>query len=162
MNIRSNTILASCLTIGVVAVATAASAHFVRGPLAQLNNDGSATVSWKEAGLGDAILVEYVASADGTARYQCVNRGGKCPQASNKQNVNGPVTASGAFSSGKNGSITGALTFDPPPGTLNCPGGQVLKMVSVSYTNIALDDLTNGVHAGAIPSSLAMSGPECP
>ena len=58
------------------------------------------------------------------------------------------------------------MTFDvdvePPEGTLNCPGGQVLKMVSVSYTNIALADTTNGVTAAASPSSLAMSGPECP
>ena len=145
------------------AVAFAASAHFVRGPFASLNSsNGNVTVSWKEAGLGDTVNVAYVAGANGTARYQCVNHGGKCPAASNKQNVAGPVTASGIFASGKNGTISGALTFEPPAGTLKCPGGQVLKMVSASFTDIALDDTTNGVHAGATPSALGMSGPECP
>ncbi|HWI24344.1 MAG TPA: hypothetical protein VNS59_05420 [Lysobacter sp.] len=145
------------------AVAFAASAHFVRGPFASLNSsNGNVTVSWKEAGLGDTVNVGYVASANGIARYQCVNRGGNCPAASNKQDVAGPVTASGVFASGKNGTISGSLTFEPPAGTLDCPGGQVLKMVSASFTGIGLEDTTNSVYAGATPSSLGMSGPECP
>jgi hypothetical protein len=119
-------------------------------------------VTWKEAGLGDTVLIEYDASANGSARYQCVNRGGNCPAASNKQDALGPVSAHGFIASGKNGSINGSLTFEPPAGTLKCPGGQVLKMVSAGFTNIALADLTNGVHAGAVPSALAMAGPECP
>jgi hypothetical protein len=147
----------------VTSAAFAGSAHFVRGPNASLNSqNGNVTVSWKEAGLGDTVSVDYEASADGTARYQCVNRGGKCPAASNKQDVNGPVLASGSFASGKNGTITGALTFEPPAGTLNCPGGQVRKMVSVSFSGIALSDTTNNVSAAAAPSALAMAGPECP
>jgi hypothetical protein len=156
-------------TIGVVALAFAAaavsagSAHFVRGPFASLNSsNANVTVTWKEAGLGDTVSVDYQATANGSARYQCVNRGGNCPAASNKQDVLGPVSASGSFASGKNGSINGSLTFEPPAGTLACPGSQVRRMVSASFTDIALDDLTNGVHAGAIPSALAMSGPECP
>jgi len=145
------------------AAALAGNAHFVRGPNASLNSsNGNVTVTWKEAGLGDTVMVDYEASADGTARYQCVNRGGNCPAASNKQNVDGPVFASGSLASGKNGTITGSLTFQPPAGTLNCPGGQVRKMVSVSFTGIALEDLTNSVFAEANPSFLAMSGPECP
>ena len=143
--------------------ALAASPHFVRGPFASLNSStGEVTVTWKEAGLGDTVLVTYEASALASARYQCVNRGGKCPAASNKQDVLSNVSTSGTFPSGKNGSITGSLTFGPPEGTLDCPGGQVLKMVSVSYANITLADTTNNVSALASPSSLAMSGPECP
>ena len=146
----------------VTAAAYASSAHFVRGPNASLNSSsGNVTVSWKEAGLGDTVTVDYLASADGTARYQCVNRGGNCPAASNKQNVSSAVTSDGTFSP-KNGTVTASLTFEPPAGTLKCPGGQVLKMVSASFTGIALADLTNGVHAGAIPDALAMAGPECP
>jgi hypothetical protein len=152
------------VALGVAAGLTfAASAHFVRGPNASLNGtNGNVTVTWKEAGLGDTTQIDYMATANGSARYQCVNRGGKCPAASNKQDALGPVSASGAFFSGKNGAINGSLTFEPPAGTLRCPGGQVLKMVSASFTDIALSDLTNGVRAGAIPSALAMSGPECP
>ena len=152
------------VAIGVVAAAaSAASAHFVRGPNASLNSSNAhVTVNWKEAGLGDTVEVAYEASADGTARYQCVNRGGNCPAASNKQDVQGPVTASGTFASGKNGTISASLEFSPPAGTLKCPGGQVLKMVSASFTDIALEDQTNGVAALATPSALGMSGPECP
>lgn len=156
-------ILVLAALVTAAAAAAAGSAHFVRGPDASLNsNNAHVTVTWKEAGLGDTVTVDYEASADGTARYQCVNRGGKCPAAANKQDVNGPVFASGSFASGKNGSINGSLTFEPPAGTLKCPGGQVLKMVSASFTDIALADLTNGVYAAAAPSALGMSGPECP
>lgn len=142
--------------------AVAASAHFVRGPFASLNGDGSVTVNWKEAGLGDTTLVDYSATAVASARYQCVNHGGRCPAASNKEDVLANVSAGGSFSSGKNGSITASLTMGPPAGTLDCPGNQHLELVSVSYTNIRLSDLTNGVSASATPSGLAMSGPECP
>ena len=141
------------LAIGfVAAAASAGSAHFVRGPDASINStNANVTVTWKEAGLGDTTTVDYQATAVAAARYQCVNRGGKCPAASNKQDVMSNVSASGSFASGKNGAINGSLTFEPPEGALNCPGGQVLKMVSASYTNIALSDLTNGVSAGATP-----------
>jgi len=154
--------LALLATLGIIGTALAASPHFVRGPDASINNTGDVTVTWKEAGLGNNVTVQYEASADAAAKYQCVNNGGKCPAASNKQEVFGPVSASGAFSSGKNGTITGSLTFSPPSATLVCPGNQVLKLVSVSYSGIALADLTNGIYADASPSSLSLSGPECP
>ena len=147
----------------IAATAVAGNAHFVRGPNASINSTNAhVTVTWKESGLGDTVMVDYEATAVAAARYQCVNRGGKCPAAANKQDVLQNVSASGSFASGKNGSINGSLTFEPPEGTLNCPGGQVLKMVSAAYTNIALSDLTNGVSAGAAPSALSMAGPECP
>ena len=148
--------------LGSTTVAIAASPHFVRGPTASIDNDGNLTISWKEAGLGDAVSVDYEASADANATYQCVNRGGHCPAAANKQQVFGPVVAEGTFASGKNGSITASLTVEPPPATLNCPGNQRLELVSVSYTNVALADTTNNVVAAASPSSLSISGEECP
>lgn len=155
------------LVLGSLAVAAgaafAASPHFVRGPTASINTStGNVTVSWKEAGLGDTVSIAYIATANATARYQCVNHGGKCPQASNKQDVSGPVSAQGTFSSGKNGSITASLTITPPASTLQCPGNQIVEMTAVSYTNITLTDLTNNISALATPSSLGMSGPECP
>lgn len=159
---RNPAVLFTALML-VIGAASAGNAHFVRGPDASINSSNAhVTVSWKEAGLGDTVSINYEASADGNARYQCVNRGGNCPAASNKQNVLGPVFASGSFASGKNGTITASLTFGPPAGTLVCPGNQVLKLVSASFTDIALADLTNNVVAGATPSSLGQSGPECP
>lgn len=155
--------LSLSLLLGLTTFAAiAASAHFVRGPFSSLNSDGSVTVNWKEAGLGDTSLVSYTASATAAASYQCVNHGGRCPQAANKQDVLANVSASGQFSSGKNGSITAGLTMGPPAGTLVCPGNQHLEMFAVSYTNIALSDTTNGVSAPAFPSSWAFSGDECP
>jgi hypothetical protein len=163
MNIRIKRLVQAFALSCAAAGALAASAHFVRGPTASIDtSSGDVTVTWKEAGLGDTVSVDYVASATAAARYQCVNRGGNCPAASNKQDVLTNVSASGTFQSGKNGAINGSLTFEPPEGTLNCPGGQVLKMVSVSFTSIALSDTTNGITANATPSALAMSGPECP
>jgi hypothetical protein len=40
------------------AVAVADSPHFVRASASGPNNDGSLTVSWKEAGLGDNVLID--------------------------------------------------------------------------------------------------------
>ena len=96
------------------------------------------------------------------AHYQCVNKGGNCPAAVNKQDVLANVSASGDFSSGKNGAINGSLTFSPPPSSLNCPGGQRLKMTSVAYAGIALTDDTFHVTRASTPEALSMSGPECP
>jgi hypothetical protein len=136
---------AVCVTGALaVPVALADSPHFVRAAAA-LNANGTLTVSFKEAGLGTNQLITYVASADATATYVCVNKGGGNPSASNKTTVSGPVSATGQFSSGKNGQVTAALTMNPPPSTLTCPPGQSQQTAQVSYTNVAITDSTNGV-----------------
>jgi hypothetical protein len=125
-------------------VALAQNEHFVRAS-GSLNNNGSLTVSFKEAGLGTNQLIDYTLSADATATYVCVNRGGANPSAQNKTTVAGPVSASGTFSSGKNGQVTASLTVNPPPSDISCPPGQSLALASVSYTNVTLIDTTNNV-----------------
>ena len=131
------------LTIGA-GVASAVSPHFVNVS-GTLNNDGSLSCTWKEAGLGDNQLINYTCSAQGTATYVCVNKGGSNPSAQNKTTVNGPVSASGTFNSGKNGQITASLTLEPPPSDISCPKGQSLELAGVTYTNVQLTDTTNGV-----------------
>jgi len=154
--------LIALATMSVIGVAVAANAHYVRGPNATLDIP-SVNVTWKSAGLGDNVIEEYRADATGSARYQCVNNGGKCPAAANKQSVTGNVSAFGGFTSGKNGTITGTLTLDPPASTLNCPGGQHRVLTAASYTNIRLSDLTSGpLNTPTTPSSLSFAGPECP
>lgn len=108
---------------------------------------GDLTVTWKESGLGNNALIAYLATANGTAVYACVNGGGNHPSASNKMTVNGPVSASGTFSSGKNGAIVASLIGEEPgpASTFTCPGGQTFVLASVSYTDIVLADSTNGV-----------------
>ena len=133
--------------VGFVIAAPAAlaqNAHFISAKASV--SGANLVVSWKEAGLGDNQLIHYTASADGTATYVCVNKGGGNPSAANKTTVNGPVSASGTFNSGKNGNITASLTVNPPsPGGFSCPNGQQLQLASASYTNVSVTDDTNGI-----------------
>jgi hypothetical protein len=124
--------------------ALAVSPHFISAS-ATLNANGTLTVSFKEAGLGTNQLITYTASADATATYVCVNKGGGNPSASNKTTVAGPVSQTGTFNSGKNGNVTASLTVSPPPSNISCPPGQSLQLAQVSYTNVAITDTTNGV-----------------
>lgn len=131
------------------AVASAASPHFVRASASGPNNAGQLLVSFKEAGLGDNQLIRYVASANGTATYACINGGDRHPQATNKERVSGPVSATGTFRSGKNGSISQTLTLNPPSaGSFSCPPGQRLVLADVSYIDVAITDTTNDVTEG--------------
>jgi len=132
------------MLLAVAAPAYAQNEHFVRAG-ATLNANGSLTVSFKEAGLGTNQLINYTLTADATATYVCVNRGGANPSAQNKTTVAGPVSASGTFNSGKNGQVTASLTVSPPPSDITCPPGQSLELASVSYTNVTLTDTTNDV-----------------
>ena len=124
--------------------ALATSPHFISAA-GTVNSDGSLTVNFKEAGLGTNQLINYTLSANASATYVCVNKGGANPSASNKTNVAGPVSASGTFNSGKNGNVTASLTVSPPPANLNCPGGQTQQVASVTYTGVTLTDTTNGI-----------------
>jgi hypothetical protein len=141
--------------IAVVALAFMAVALIAQQALAQnehfifarasLNNNGTLTVNFKEAGLGANQNIDYELTADATATYVCVNRGGGNPSASNKTTVAGPVSQTGTFNSGKNGQVTASLTVSPPPSDITCPPGQSLQLASVSYTNVAITDTTNNV-----------------
>jgi hypothetical protein len=130
--------------LAMAAVATAAAPHFVRASATGPDANGNLTVNFKIAGLGDTVTTTVTASADATAVYACQNNGGNFPSDPKKQTVSGPVSASGEFTSGKNGSITGSLTLMPPPSTLDCPGGQREVLASVSYTNVAVSEPNAG------------------
>jgi hypothetical protein len=132
------------IVLAMAAPAYADSPHFIRAS-GTLNANGSLTVNFKEAGLGTNQLIDYTLTADATATYVCVNRGGANPSAQNKTTVAGPVSASGTFSSGKNGQVTASLTVNPPPSDISCPPGQSLELASVSYTHVVLTDTTNNV-----------------
>jgi hypothetical protein len=124
--------------------ALAVSPHFINAS-GTLNADGTLTANFKEAGLGTNQNIPYALTADGTATYVCVNKGGANPSAQNKTTVNGPVSATGTFNSGKNGNVTASLTVSPPPSDITCPSGQRLELASVSYTNVTLTDTTNNI-----------------
>jgi hypothetical protein len=147
MRLKKRFVALAALVGAVAALSTAAlatSPHFVRAD-AQLSG-ANLVVSFKEAGLGTNQLITYVANADATATYVCVNRGGGNPSASNKTTVSGPVSATGTFNSGKNGQVTASLTLNPPgPGGFTCPNGQSREIAQVTYTNVSITDTTNGV-----------------
>ena len=113
--------------------------HFLSCDVTGVNSNGTLSSDFRLAGLGSNVSITVTASADSTATYACLNRGQNCPNAANKSTVTGTVTAQGIFTSGKNGSIRGSLTIDPPSNaTLTCPGGQKLVLVSVDFTNVSV------------------------
>jgi hypothetical protein len=144
--LRKVTLLAAMLAMALVAAAPAlaVSPHFISAS-GTTNANGELTVKFKEAGLGTNQRIDYTASAEGTATWVCVNKGGANPSAQNKTTVNGPVSASGRFDSGKNGNVTASLTVSPPPSDISCPKGQTLQLASASYTDVTLTDTTNNI-----------------
>jgi hypothetical protein len=137
--------------------ALAVSPHFV-STSGTLNSDGSLTVNFKEAGLGTNELISYLLTANATATYVCVNKGGANPSAQNKTTVSGPVSATGTFSSGKNGNVTASLTLNPPASNISCPPGQKLELASVTYTNVQLTDTTTPVGPVTVGTGTFSSG----
>jgi hypothetical protein len=138
-------VVASALMLMAPMLASAQSPHFVKAT-SSLDNNKNLVCSFKEAGLGAGQTIAYTCSADATAEYQCVNRGGNNPQAENKHTVSGPVSASDEKTASKNGQITSSITVPAPSaGTFSCPNGQKLTLVSASYTNVVLTDTTNNI-----------------
>jgi hypothetical protein len=162
MKIATLTVFLLAAVIPNMVLAASGSPHFVGSVTAKFLGN-NVQVCWKEAGLGSNVNIDYLATANATATYVCVNEGGNCPQAANKTNITGPVATPGTFSSGQNGAINQCLTISPPSGaTLTCPGGQTATLSDVSYTNIGITDTTNGVNKTATPSTLAKTIFVCP
>ena len=140
----------------------AQSPHFLGCSASGVNSDGSLDVSFRIAGLGSNQSLTVTASADANATYGCLNHGQQCPNAANKVSVSDRVTAQGTFTSGKNGSIRGSLTVDPPATTLTCLGGQTLVLVSVSYTNVSVS-APGAADCNTSPGTFAANFfPNCP
>ncbi len=131
--------------------AVAQSPHFIgTATVGGVFSNGGIGISFKEAGLGSNVSITYgFGSSQFIADYGCINHGGNHPSATNKETVQGPITVTGTFSSGKNGTISQTLTFTPPdPNTvLNCPGNQVAVLADISYSGLQLEDTTNLVFA---------------
>ena len=159
----------SILTLAAIALSSflastvcAASPHFLRCSASGVNPDGSLDVSFTIAGLGDNQTLTVTATAHADAVYGCLNRGQQCPNAANKVEVHTDVSATGTFTSGKNGSIRASLTVDPPPTTLDCPGGQRLVLVSVSYTSVSVSAPGAGDCQTSPGTFAANFFPQCP
>lgn len=133
--------------LALVVPASAANPHFIKASASGPDAAGNLTVSFKIAGLGDTVTTTVTASANATAVYACQNNGGNFPSDPKKEEVAGPVSASGDFTSGKNGQITDSLTLEPPASTLDCPPGQTEVLISVSYTNVQVSEPNAGTES---------------
>jgi len=128
---------------GVLVPSVLAAPHFHSGSVS-INNSGALVASFDERGLGNEN-VDYLLTANSTATYACINRGGNHPEAANKEVIAGDVSGGGSFEV-KNGRVVASLSAGPiSAGSFSCPGGQRLVLAAVSYSNIVLTDTTNGV-----------------
>jgi hypothetical protein len=79
----------------------------------------------------------WIAANAGNARN-------KVPSDPKKTTTVAQTKAPGTFSV-KNGLVTGTLTVTPPSTTLTCPNGQKATLISLSFSNASITDLTNGI-----------------
>jgi hypothetical protein len=145
-------LMAMVATMLAASAAFAAAPHFISASATGPDASGNLAVNFKIAGLGDNQTITVTASGDATAVYACQNNGGNFPADPKKTTVSGPVSASGDFTSGKNGQVTGSLTLSPPATTLTCPSGQHVVLVSVSYTNV---QVSGGGDTATIPGTFS-------
>ena len=157
--------LALVILLGTVGLAGADNPHFLKAD-GTVNVDGSLLVSFKEAGLGANVNIDYLLSTVADATYQCFNNGSNAPQGQPYQVPDQTVTATGTFASGKNGSITASLQAGPPDpapaeAVLKCisGGNKKLCLMHVSYADTAIIDTTNNVQAPVTPSPVERSFP---
>jgi hypothetical protein len=134
--------------------AIAGSPHFIGNATTASPSGTSLVVQFKEAGLPSGAVETIQATAHLDATYQCVNGGGNVPSDPKKTTISSDISASGVFTAGKNGNVTGSLTLSPPAASsvLNCPGGQTATLVSGTWSNVSISDLTSGAFL-AIPGT---------
>jgi len=107
-----------------------------------VNSAGALVVSFDESGLGNEN-VDYTLTADATALFACINKGGKNPSAANKQAFEGQLSEGASFEP-KNGRVQGDITVGPLAAPqFTCPSGQTRALAHVAYSNIVLTDTTN-------------------
>ena len=152
------------IALGFMAITVRAqNPHFLSCDVSGVNSNGTLSSDFRIAGLGSNVLITVTVTADASAVYACLNHGQKCPSAANKSTVTGTVSAQGTFTSGKNGSVRGSLTVEPPANpSLTCPGGQKLVLVSVDYTNVSLSSSAGGTCDTSPGTFGANFFPQCP
>jgi hypothetical protein len=146
-------IVASVVAAFSMAAAPASAAgsgnpHFNRVSASASGSD--LTVYFKEVGLGSGTTVTIVVRAHWDAQFACYNNGGKHPSATNKESFSGDSSASGEFTSDKNGTISDHLTVSAPTVSNNdfsCPPGQTEVLTYIQWSNISVTDSTSPAYA---------------
>ncbi len=109
--------------------AWADSPHVVGTPTSSVSGN-SLTVSASVAGLGNVPSATFSLEGSATVSSRCYTKSGNKPQAANKQETI-PVSQSETFDV-RNGRTNATFTVTPLS-TLQCPGGQIVVIESVSF-----------------------------
>jgi hypothetical protein len=135
---------ATLVAVFALALPAWAAAPQFHAASSSVNDAGALVVSFDERGLGNEN-VDYTLTADATALYACLNKGGNHPQAANKEQFEGQVSG-GASIEPKNGRVVASIPAGPLQAPqFTCPSGQQRVLAAVTYTNIVLTDTTNNV-----------------
>jgi hypothetical protein len=145
-------------------MAFAGSPHFIKNATDAQLSGANLVVDFKEAGLPSGAEETVTVSCSESLVYECVNNGGKNPSASNKSTFQTTGGASGEFKADKNGNIEDSLTITPKSAQdlgFDCPNGQTVTFVSVTYSQCTLNDTTSGASL-SFPGSFDYSNPNAP
>jgi hypothetical protein len=130
-----------------------ANPHFVSAT-SSISAAGVLSVDFKEAGLGNNQNIDYTLTATVDATFGYVNNGGNVVQGE-PWYAESTTLASTTLSSDKNGNIVGTLTGTPLTPNLAQPNGNNWRLViDVEYTNVYVNDVTNGVSAPVADQSV--------
>jgi hypothetical protein len=94
--------------------------------------NGQLRVTWQESGVQRET--DYKLYAVATASYKCAN--GAQTDAVTRQ------VYGGAMLSPTNGVVNGTANINPPAATRTCPDGQKMQLVSITYKNVEIRDVT--------------------
>src|SRR4051812_47043061 len=160
--------VAAAIAITALAVTGASAAsgspHFIKNATSASLSGANLVCKFKEAGLASGAVETVSCSATESVTYECVNGGGKNPSASNKHTFVTTVSKSGTFTADKNGNIVGSLTLSPASASslgFSCPPGQTVTFVGVTYSNVAVTDVTSGASI-ALPGTFSFTNPSAP
>jgi hypothetical protein len=122
---------------------------------------GEVKVCFKETGLKKPTT--YTAKGAVTAAYACRNRGGNCPPGQDTT-IKETVAVSATHSPDKYGVVTACIVLKvPKPGSSPCPDEMALVLKSVSWTDIAVTDVTSKIGPVlAYPSKQMVNYGSCP
>jgi hypothetical protein len=154
----------AALVVVPVSLAANGNAHFIEHASSASLSGQNLVCSFKEAGLASGSVETISCNATESITYECVNGGGKNPAASNKHTFATTVSKSGVFTADKNGNVVGSLTLEPASAAslgFSCPPGQTVTFVSVTYSNVSVQDATSGASI-ALPGTFTATNPSAP
>ena len=166
--LRKMLVLLAAALAATALLATSAQAggspHFIKNATGTHLDGTSLVAEFKEAGLAAGSTETITLSANESIAYECVNGGDKNPAASNKQVFSETTSTSGEFTADKNGNLVGSLRLDPASAQslgFSCPPGQKVTFVSVSYSNVTIEDEDSGTYA-SYGGSFSYTNPNAP